>query len=118
MTEWSEPFRFAIDPTTSVDETAGDTPAEFALSQNYPNPFNSETTIGYQLPEPAHVKLTIVDLLGQNVATLVNEPKRAAYYAVRWDGRNSSGNPVASGLYLYQIRAKNYKKIRKLVLSR
>ena len=79
-------------------------PSEFALAQNYPNPFNPETQIRYQLPTSATVTLTIYDLIGREVKTLVNqENKPAGTFTVLWDGRNSSGGQSASGIYIYRI---------------
>lgn len=77
-------------------------PTEFALHQNYPNPFNPITTIQYELPERSDVKIVIYDLLGNEVATLVNEIQKAGFKSVQWDASN-----VASGVYFYQIRAGN-----------
>lgn len=80
-------------------------PETYALSQNYPNPFNPATTIEYDLPEAASVRITVYNLLGQEVRTLVSEPMPAGYHSVRWNGRNDDGRPVASGMYLYRIQA-------------
>ncbi|MFQ6091463.1 MAG: FlgD immunoglobulin-like domain containing protein [bacterium] len=107
-------------PTPSV-------PEEFALSQNYPNPFNPYTEIRYQIPAPSrdgignlrspvHTTLKIYNLLGQEVRTLVDEAKEAGYYTVRWDGRDSAGNEVASGIYFYRIEAGQFQKTKRMLL--
>ncbi|MFQ6676619.1 MAG: FlgD immunoglobulin-like domain containing protein [Fidelibacterota bacterium] len=96
-------------------------PEEFSLHQNYPNPFNPYTTILYDLPQNSKVSLVVYDILGREVATLVNGKKPAGYYSLRWDGRDDSGRPLASGLYIYRISARGsnggtYSKVRKMIL--
>jgi hypothetical protein len=80
-------------------------PTEFSLSQNYPNPFNPTTTIKYALKERVQVNLKIYDLLGQHVRTLVDDSQNAGFKEVVWDGKNDSGQAVASGVYLYRMVA-------------
>lgn len=75
------------------------------LAASYPNPFAEETTIAYQLPQAWPVALHVYDLLGQRVATLVEEPQEAGPYSVRWNGMNDSGQRVVSGTYLYVLQA-------------
>lgn len=95
-------------PVTSVAERQSDLlPKVFALQQNYPNPFNPSTTIKYQLPAASEVKITIYNLLGREVRTLVDAEKPAGFYSVDWDGLNEHGLEVASGIYLYRIEAKS-----------
>ena len=85
---------------------------DFKLDQNFPNPFNPKTKISYQLPTSTSVQLSIYNLLGQKVATLVNKKQSAGNYSVQWD---ASG--FASGVYLYRLETNNgYKQTRKLVL--
>jgi agmatine/peptidylarginine deiminase len=91
-------------------------PMQFSLSQNYPNPFNPTTTIQYTLKEDCHVSLKIYNISGQEVRTLVNEYQPAGYKATIWDGRNSSEQPVPSGIYLYKIRAADFTEYKKMVL--
>ena len=99
-------------------------PARFTLTQNYPNPFNPETTVKYSLPVAANVELKIINILGQEIKTLVKGVNKAGYYNVKWDGRNNLNNQVASGIYIYSIRAKslsgnqNFVMVRKMVLIR
>jgi photosystem II stability/assembly factor-like uncharacterized protein len=81
-------------------------PTFFALDQNYPNPFNPTTTIQFALPVNASVSLKIYNLLGQEVATLVDESRQAGYHELQWNGRNQYGSNVATGVYFYRIEAK------------
>jgi hypothetical protein len=92
--------------TTSIAEpVAGEVPAQFALSQNYPNPFNPSTTIRFSLPSVSQVRLTVYNMLGQEVSRLVNGVVPAGSYTSVWDGRTWTGSPAASGMYLYKLEA-------------
>jgi len=91
-------------------------PDEFALHQNYPNPFNPVTTLRYDLPENGHVNITIYDMLGREVKTLINQTQDAGYKSVIWDATNDYGKPVSAGIYLYQIQAGEYISTKKMVL--
>jgi len=93
-------------------------PETYGLSQNYPNPFNAVTEIVYQVPEAGRVRLTIYDLLGRKVRALVDDVVRAGYHSVRWDGRDDSGNEVASGTYLYKLEAKDFNDTKRMTLMR
>lgn len=93
-------------------------PLEFTLEQNYPNPFNPETTIRYQLKEISRVKLEIFNVLGQKVRTLVDGQVDTGSHSIVWDGRNDIGVSIASGVYIYRIKAGNFVKSRKMVLVR
>jgi len=102
----------------TIDETAKKTVTSFILYQNYPNPFNPSTRIRYELPKAAYVSIVIYNSRGQQVRTLVRENKPAGYHEVRWDGRNESGVPVSSGVYVYRIHAGNVTDVKKMVLLR
>jgi hypothetical protein len=91
-------------------------PQQFYLDQNYPNPFNLSTTIEYGLPQDAHVKLTVYNILGEKVRVLVNEYQSAGERNVIWDGKNDNGDVVASGIYLYRIEAGSFTKTAKMSL--
>ena len=78
-------------------------PSEFVLKSNYPNPFNPSTAIAYEVPQQAHVVLAVYNLLGQEVARLVDESKMPGRYRAVWQGTNAHGQAVASGVYLYRI---------------
>ena len=91
-------------------------PQGFALGQNYPNPFNPSTIIPYQLPTAAHVRLEVFNVLGQRVATLVNEERPAGFHAARWDATDAAGQAVAAGVYIYRLRGEGVELTRRLVL--
>jgi hypothetical protein len=91
-------------------------PEVFKLHQNYPNPFNPETTIKYDLPAASYAKMTIYSILGEQVVTLVNEHQEAGFHSVRWDGRDRNGNKLASGLYIYRLKAGNAVAVKKMFL--
>ena len=93
-------------------------PKEFVLEQSYPNPFNSETMIKYQLPEATTVSLKILNLLGQEIRTLVDGHKAAGYHVANWDGKDNSGKNVASGIYIYRIQAGDFVDMKKMELIR
>ncbi|MBN1893440.1 T9SS type A sorting domain-containing protein, partial [bacterium] len=103
---------------SAVDENPDAIPRSLELSQNYPNPFNPETMIHYAIPEQGSVKISVFNLTGQSVRTLVDERKAPGKYAVRWDGRNDHGQPMPSGIYIYRIRSENRVKSRRMVLMK
>ncbi|MBT5145873.1 MAG: T9SS type A sorting domain-containing protein, partial [Gemmatimonadetes bacterium] len=91
---------------------------EFALSQNHPNPFNPETMIHFDLPTPGETELSLFNLMGQRVATLVSGSRDAGSYMLRWDGRDDTGRELASGVYLFRLIAGDQIETRKLTLLR
>lgn len=95
-----------------VQEIAGELPTEYSIS-NYPNPFNPTTTIKYQLPVAGTVTIKVYDILGKEVAELVNETKAAGYYKVNFDA-----SKLTSGVYIYTIRANKYFESKKMVLTK
>jgi flagellar hook assembly protein FlgD len=108
---------------TGIDGQNGVVPRIFSLKQNYPNPFNPSTTIAYTLPAQAEVSLKIVNLLGQEVCTLITGSQNAGTHEVVWDGSNTAGTPVASGVYFYKLEAKaldgkTYSDTRKMLLMK
>ncbi|MBX7150405.1 T9SS type A sorting domain-containing protein [bacterium] len=98
-----------------VSEFEGALPKEFALFQNYPNPFNPTTTIRYALPRETKVVVTVYNILGQEVKTLVNEIQAGGVKSVLWDGKNNAGQAVSSGIYLYRIQTKEFTSTRKML---
>jgi beta-glucanase (GH16 family) len=98
------------DVPNAVEQESG-MPAEYHLYQNYPNPFNPETTIRYSLPESGNVTVKVFNMLGKEIATLVNGRKSAGDYKVAFDARN-----ISSGMYFYSISTENYYQVRKMVL--
>ena len=91
-------------------------PEVFSLHQNYPNPFNPVTKLRYDLPENGHVNITIYDMLGREVKTLITQTQAAGYRSIIWDATNDYGKPVSAGIYLYQIQAGEYISTKKMVL--
>ncbi|MCX6169754.1 MAG: T9SS type A sorting domain-containing protein [Ignavibacteriales bacterium] len=88
-------------------------PTEFELSQNYPNPFNPTTRIQFGLPANAHTKLTIYDMLGREIATIVNADLGAGYHEVEFNGSN-----LPSGIYIYRIQAGEFTSVKKMILMK
>ncbi|MCZ6777281.1 MAG: T9SS type A sorting domain-containing protein, partial [Ignavibacteria bacterium] len=94
------------DAAVAVGEDESQIPEEFALYQNYPNPFNPNTTIQYGVPTQSRVSLKLYNILGQQIASLVDEVKDAGYFKVEWNGKNRFGSQIASGVYFYRLEAK------------
>ena len=103
-----------------VEETVlkilSEIPEEFSLSQNYPNPFNPLTKIDFSLPKTGRVVITIYNLLGQEVTTLINERLDYGYHTVTWQGTDRMGRPVGSGVYFSELKAAGNRKTRKMLL--
>ena len=91
-------------------------PTNYELMPNYPNPFNPQTAIGFALPVSSRVELTIYNVLGQQVVTLINDEYPAGFHQVIWSGMDSEGRAVASGVYLYRLTAVGNVMTRKMML--
>lgn len=91
-------------------------PTVYTLSKNFPNPFNPTTTIEYAIPSSGKVELVVYNMTGQKVRTLVSEAKAAGFFKVVWNGRNDTGETVASGLYFYKLVSGKFNKIEKMTL--
>ena len=105
--------------TTGVEEEGEEgaiTPRDFELFQSYPNPFNNQTIIKYDLLKSCQVTLTIYNILGQKVNTLVNEHQQAGTKSVNWDGKDEKGKELASGIYFYQLKAGEVTQTKRMVL--
>lgn len=104
----------------SDDSDQGNIPSEFALEQNYPNPFNPQTTIRFSLinSSPLNVTLKIYNLLGDEIAVLLNEKMTASNYSILWNGVDGNNRPVSSGIYFYELRVGERKQIKRMVLVR
>jgi DNA-binding beta-propeller fold protein YncE len=130
---WSPTYDFGADQEyywrtrVKTDETAGNwtefnrftvtsLPGTFALHQNYPNPFNPTTMIKYSIPEHGRVVLEVFNLLGQSVATLVDEVQPAGSHEVTWDATANDGSGVASGMYFYRLTTGAHSESKKMVL--
>jgi hypothetical protein len=96
---------------TGVEPISATMPDNFGLSQNYPNPFNPSTKINFSLPKSGNVEIKVYDVMGKEVAVLVNEFKSAGTYAVDFDAGNFS-----SGIYFYSIKSGDFTAIKKMVL--
>lgn len=104
--------------TSYIDGLTNNRPTSFNLAQNYPNPFNPETVIPYELPENSQVQITIYNLLGQQIRTLVNEQVEAGYHQIVWDGLNDQGQQVSSNVYLVCMRSDSFSETMKITLLR
>ena len=92
-------------------------PATFVLADNFPNPFNPATTIQYALPQAADVELTVYNVVGQVVRTLVAEHQSAGRYVVEWDATNDNGHSLSSGMYFYRLQAgSEFREVKKMLL--
>ena len=100
--------------TLSIDEDL--VPNVFALHQNYPNPFNPTTQIRYDLPEDQFVSITIYDVMGRKIRSLMNTNQDAGYHTIRWDARNDMGEVISAGMYIYTIQAGEFRSTKKMVL--
>ncbi|MCX7611268.1 MAG: T9SS type A sorting domain-containing protein, partial [Ignavibacterium sp.] len=85
----------------------------FVLEQNYPNPFNPKTTIGYVLKERSNVKLSVYNLVGEEVAILINEPQEQGYHRVDFEAKD-----LPSGVYIYKLSTDNFTSVKKMVLMK
>jgi FlgD Ig-like domain len=100
----------------SIENVNNQLPDRLSLKQNYPNPFNPNTFIEFSLPETGNVKLTIYNILGQKITTLVNKNVSAGNYRSEWNGRNSAGYTVPSGVYIYRLQTADKTEVRKMML--
>lgn len=109
---------FILNAATSVEEIENEIeiPTAFGLSNNYPNPFNPTTTIEFKVPEVSNVKITVYNVLGQSVKTLVNANFTTGNYKVSWDGTNEVGSQVSSGIYFYRLDAGNFSHTKRMLL--
>jgi hypothetical protein len=95
------------------EDAAPQLPKNIVLQQNFPNPFNPTTTIEYELPQLSIVSLRVYNILGEQLAVLVNERQDAGHKSVRWDAKN-----LPSGVYTYRLSAGNFSEARKLVIMK
>jgi hypothetical protein len=107
---------FSSSNSVGVDNRSEIYPQRFALEQNFPNPFNPSTTIRYELPEDGLVNVTIYDMMGRQVSTLVSSQQAAGYKSIQWNATNDFGKPVSAGVYLYKIQAGEFVQTKKMVL--
>ncbi|MEO8232716.1 MAG: T9SS type A sorting domain-containing protein, partial [Ignavibacteriota bacterium] len=91
---------------------------DYKLEQNYPNPFNPSTIISFDVPNDTYVKLSVYNIIGQEIAQLVSENKKAGHYQVNWNGSDNLGNKVSSGVYLYTLKASDRSFTKKMILTK
>jgi len=110
---------FSFDILVGLDQLSLDDeliPTQFALHPPYPNPFNPITTIQYDMPEDGFVNITIYDMMGRQVKTLINGSQTAGYKSIQWNATNNLGESVSAGMYIYMIQAGQFRQVRKMVL--
>ena len=95
---------------------SGELPERYSMSQNYPNPFNPTTQINFEIPVRSHVTLTVYNLLGQKVTTLVDKEMPAGRYIADWNSASDGGTIVASGVYIYKLEAGDFIETKKMML--
>ena len=102
--------------TLELEEQISQTTIHYNMHNNYPNPFNPITTINYDLPEAAYVKVSIYDIRGKEVKILINTNENSGFKSVIWDGTNDNGEIVSGGMYFYSIKANNFSQTSKMIL--
>jgi hypothetical protein len=107
----TETYSAVIDLATEINQISGNIPIKFELSQNYPNPFNPVTQIKYQITNNSFVNLIVYDILGKEVATLVNKNQTAGTYEVKFDA-----SKVSSGVYFYKLISGSFSDIKKMTV--
>ena len=100
----------------SLSIESGILPKEFVLHQNYPNPFNPITSLRYDLTNDGLVKITVYDMMGRLVKTLLNGSQTAGFKSIQWNATNDRNESVSAGLYLYTIQSGEFRQTRKMVL--
>lgn len=111
-------FSFTDSTITGVPPEGGKVPSDFALHQNFPNPFNPETTIVFEIPQASFVEISIYNMLGQKIRTLISESLSEGTYPVKWDGKDNFQRVVPSGIYFYRMTAGNFSEVKRMVFMR
>jgi hypothetical protein len=111
-------FEFDSRPWVSNDDPVLPEPVQLTLLQNYPNPFNPTTTISYSLPEAARIRLDIYNLKGQLLTTIVNADQEAGKHSETWNGTDTKGQSVASGVYLYRLCSPGKSLTKRMLLMK
>tara|TARA_Y100001970_G_scaffold287612_1_gene412720 strand:- start:6175 stop:7974 length:1800 start_codon:yes stop_codon:yes gene_type:complete len=99
-----------------TEEILANIPSVFSLSQNYPNPFNPITKMNYNLPMRSKVNISIYNVLGQEIKTLVNEVQEYGYHSISWNGKDNFGRDMASGVYFTRMVSKGFTQTKKMLL--
>lgn len=106
-----------INNSVGVEENYSEiVPENFVLEQNYPNPFNPATNIKFSLPVESRTRLVVYDILGNKVATLIDDIKPAGSYTLTWDGTNDQGIKISSGVYIYRLETENFIDVKKMLM--
>ena len=106
-----------IGTTVGIDDDVKVNPYEYALHDNFPNPFNPETQVRFTLGAQENVKLVIYDIMGRQVRTLANgDSFNSGFHVLNWDGRDNVGEKVATGMYIYRIKAGDFIADKKMLL--
>lgn len=100
------------------DQKNQNIPRDYALMQNFPNPFNPSTTIRYALPRAQEVEITVYNILGQKIRLFQLGKQLPGVYQVIWDGKNTLGNPVGTGMYIYRMKAGDFVRVKKMILMK
>jgi hypothetical protein len=100
----------------TVEQLLNNIPTEFSLGQNYPNPFNPITTINYSLPERSDINISVYNVIGQEIAVLLNMQKEHGYHSTSWNGIDRNGKPASSGVYFARMTTKNFSQTKKMLL--
>ena len=116
VSELGQTQSFSIKSPTAVEDESDDLPVSYNLSQNYPNPFNPSTSIEFDLPRRSNVKISVYNLLGQEVSQLVDQEFSAGNHRIYWDGSTDSGQRASTGVYFYRIEAEGYVETKKMLL--
>jgi hypothetical protein len=103
-------------PTDVADNDGDNLPKSYYLAQNYPNPFNPMTEFAFAIPKKSHILLEVFNIIGQRVATVINKEMAAGQYTICWDGRGDGGENLASGIYLYRIKAGEFIATKKMII--
>ncbi|HDL18584.1 MAG TPA: hypothetical protein ENH29_05980 [Bacteroidetes bacterium] len=119
---WSDFFALVSEDQSGGSSTVtgvaedNELPVVYKLYANYPNPFNPETTIEYDVPDQGLVGISIYNLKGEKIQTLINREHQPGHFRVKWNGRSQSGEQVASGMYLYILTASEFRQVGKCLL--
>ena len=109
-------LRYIMEEPTGISDLFNDASKKHQLDTNFPNPFKQSTSINYNIINPTFVKLKIYNALGEHVNTLVNHNHQAGDYLVQWNGKDTNGNPMRSGIYIYELSTGHFSTSRKMLL--
>lgn len=112
----SATYSIQIDEVLTKIVSESQVPVTYSLEQNFPNPFNPSTKIKFGIPEENFVKIKIFDILGREIKSLVNEKLQPAFYTVQWNGDDSNGKKVSSGIYFYKLETEKFSETKKLTI--